>query len=329
MVTSKILNPGRLKKIKLYQAEPIGIEAVRSPVSALKNLHSPFVFLFFFPRLFLLFFTLSFLFQRLFFTSFFFATFCFVFYTLLFFSDFFFLRCPFLSATLFFSRLPFFLAIVTHRGLRIKRYMQNMASIEKLFKVIKISFIIIFVALPQSRAVLPRYISVLQQGYIERDNLIKSYFHLGLQYQEILAFSILSHGIVRSLHQLQRILACRGLRRGHTTSDIDDVLQAVETDLSGSGRIVGYRGMWQRLRQDHNLVIGKETVRHVLRIVDPEGVERRSKNRLRRRNYRGRGLKYIWHVDGYDKLKLFGFCIHGCINGYRRRILTLVRGGNN
>ena len=41
--------------------------------------------------------------------------------------------------------------------------------------------------------------------------------------------------------------------------------------------------MWQRLQQDHNLVIGKETVRHVLRIVDTEGVEQRSRHRLRRR----------------------------------------------
>ena len=100
--------------------------------------------------------------------------------------------------------------------------------------------------------------------------------------------------------------------------------------MSDSGRIVGYRGMWQRLRQDHNLVIGKETVRLVLRIVDPEEVKRRSKNRLRRRNYRGRGSNYIWHVDGYDKLKPFCFRIHGCIDGYSRRILWLeMRTTNN
>ena len=24
----------------------------------------------------------------------------------------------------------------------------------------------------------------------------------------------------------------------------------------------------------------------------------------------------MWHVDGYDKLKPFGFPIHGCIDGY-------------
>ena len=48
--------------------------------------------------------------------------------------------------------------------------------------------------------------------------------------------------IVLSLRQ--RILAHRGLRRRHNPSDIDAVLQAVETELSGSDRIVGYLGMW-------------------------------------------------------------------------------------
>ena len=43
------------------------------------------------------------------------------------------------------------------------------------------------------------------------------------------------------------------------TNDINAALQAVETELIGSGRIVGYRGMWQRLPTDHKLVIGKET----------------------------------------------------------------------
>ena len=32
---------------------------------------------------------------------------------------------------------------------------------------------------------------------------------------------------------------------------------------------------------------------------------------------------YVWHIDGYDKLKPFGFCIHGAIDGYSRRILWL------
>ena len=39
---------------------------------------------------------------------------------------------------------------------------------------------------------------------------------------------------------------------------------------------------------------------------------------------------YVWHVDGYDKLKPYGFCIHGAIDGYSRLILWLeVLNSNN
>lgn len=37
----------------------------------------------------------------------------------------------------------------------------------------------------------------------------------------------------------------------------------------------------------------------------------------------------IWHIDGYDKLKPFGFCIHGAIDGYSRKILWLEVGPSN
>jgi hypothetical protein len=35
------------------------------------------------------------------------------------------------------------------------------------------------------------------------------------------------------------------------------------------------------------------------------------------------------HIDGYDKLKPFGFAIHGAIDGYSRRILCLHVGQSN
>ena len=33
------------------------------------------------------------------------------------------------------------------------------------------------------------------------------------------------------------------------------------------------------------------------------------------------GPNYAWHIDGYDKLKPYGFALHGCIDGYSRKIL--------
>lgn len=35
------------------------------------------------------------------------------------------------------------------------------------------------------------------------------------------------------------------------------------------------------------------------------------------------GPNYIWHMDGYDKLKPYGICIHGCIDGFSRNIMWL------
>ena len=43
----------------------------------------------------------------------------------------------------------------------------------------------------------------------------------------------------------------------------------------------------------------------------------------------GRGPNFLWHIDGYDKLKPFGFAIHGCIDGYSRRIMWLEVGMSN
>ena len=107
------------------------------------------------------------------------------------------------------------------------------------------------------------------------------------------------------------------------------ILNAIETELGGSGGSIGYRQMHQRLRIEYGLVVQKETVRVLSKELDPAGVQSRSSKRLRRREYHGKGPNYIWHIGGYGKLKPFGFCIHGAIDGYSRRILWLEVGRTN
>ena len=41
------------------------------------------------------------------------------------------------------------------------------------------------------------------------------------------------------------------------------------------------------------------------------------------------GPNFISHIDGYDKLKPYGFCIHSAIDGYSRCILWLEVGPSN
>ena len=88
--------------------------------------------------------------------------------------------------------------------------------------------------------------------------------------------------------------------------------------------------MHQRLIIDHNIVsVDRESVRMIVKTLDPQGVACRSKRKRRRRKYSAKGPNWIWHLDGYDKLKLYGFSIHGAIDGFSRRILCFEVGISN
>uniref|UniRef100_W5MTV9 Integrase catalytic domain-containing protein n=1 Tax=Lepisosteus oculatus TaxID=7918 RepID=W5MTV9_LEPOC len=39
--------------------------------------------------------------------------------------------------------------------------------------------------------------------------------------------------------------------------------------------------------------------------------------------YYSRGPNNVWHIDGYDKLKPYGICINGCIDGFLRKMIWL------
>ena len=73
--------------------------------------------------------------------------------------------------------------------------------------------------------------------------------------------------------------------------------------------------MWKRLVRDHGLVVKRNDVMKIMKRLFPNATEERRSHRLKRRMYTVNGPNYFWHVDGYYKLKPFGFCIHGCIDG--------------
>ena len=171
--------------------------------------------------------------------------------------------------------------------------------------------------------VLHAYLPVIQSEGFTRDEIIEKYFVHGLNANEIVAFIVNVHGIRLNLRQLKKILKNRNCRRRKSPSNRNEVVQPVEDELKGSGSVVGYRAMHQRLINNRRLVVTREVVRYVLRILDPEGVNLRSKHRLRTRTYHAKGPNYLWHIDGYDKLKPFGFCTRGAIDGFSHRVLWL------
>ena len=87
--------------------------------------------------------------------------------------------------------------------------------------------------------------------------------------------------------------------------------------------------MWHALRTEGHQV-PRSVVEELMRELDPVGCETRRAKRLRRRTYRVPGPNFCWHTDGYDKLKPYGFPIHGFIDGWSRKIIWLrVARSNN
>ena len=175
---------------------------------------------------------------------------------------------------------------------------------------------------------MPDYLPVNRT--VSRNDAIENCFTLGFAASEIISFIFNVHGNRLSLRQLRRILKNRGCTRRGQSADMSIIVRAVEEELRGSGSIIDCRSMHQRLATDHQLIVNRNVVSQVLKILDPEGVQARSGHRLRRRNYSTKGPNYLWHIDGYDKLKPFGFCVHGAIDDYSRKILWLeVSSSNN
>lgn len=165
-------------------------------------------------------------------------------------------------------------------------------------------------------------------GATEKD-IITYYFTRGYEYHAIVHFLSKFHQINISIRTLKNRLRQYNLRRRLPTYDIDLVRDRILRELSGPGSSSGYRSMWHTLRME-NIQVPRNVVETLMRELDPDGCEQRKSRRLQRRRYLSPGPNHTWHVDGYDKLKPYGFPIHGCIDGWSRKILWLkVTKSNN
>lgn len=153
------------------------------------------------------------------------------------------------------------------------------------------------------------------------DEYIKLYFRLSFSNKEILAILAHNNQIVISVRTLKRICRRLGLFRRKNQSDLDEVLAFVQHEIMTNGQMQGYR--WLHLRAvQRGFVVSQDTIRRIIKLVDPQGVELRRARRLRRRQYSCRGPNALWHMDGY-KLKPYGIAINGCIDGYSRYVLWM------
>ena len=107
------------------------------------------------------------------------------------------------------------------------------------------------------------------QSETNREELIKSYFLYGFDYQTICMFLEKFHGITISLQTLKRRLADH--RFNKIGSDISDAsLQVIiEREVNGPSSLKGYRNVWNKLRVTYGLKVSGNKVMEILRKIDP------------------------------------------------------------
>ena len=163
----------------------------------------------------------------------------------------------------------------------------------------------------------------------DEDLVMRYYFSRGFTYKSIVSLLLKRHGVRMCERTLRNRLNSSGLRRRESRFELTQVRQRIVQELNGPGCMGGYRSVWHTLRME-GLQVPRKVVADIVRELDPEGCELRKRKRLRRRQYYAPGPNYVWHLDGYDKLKPYGFPIHGCIDGWSRKIMWLhVTQSNN
>ena len=158
---------------------------------------------------------------------------------------------------------------------------------------------------------------------MDEEEAIRYYFFRRYEYNTILDFLDKYHDIKMSKRTLLNRLKQYGLTRRNCDINEAVLLQHISKELEGAGNLLGFRAMWRKLHLKYGINVPRSAVEVLLREMNPEGTRLRQAHRLKRRSYINPGPNNCWHADGYDRLKPYGLPIHGCIDGFSRRVIWL------
>ena len=109
------------------------------------------------------------------------------------------------------------------------------------------------------------------------------------------------------------------------------VSDAVQKELEGPGKLLGYRAMNQKLRTEHDVQVPRHLVYNVMAELDPEGLEARNLQRKKKKvkdHFTSEGPLWVVSLDGHDKLcgyqnSTFPLGVYAGIDTFSRKILLL------
>lgn len=137
-----------------------------------------------------------------------------------------------------------------------------------------------------------------------------------------------------TLHAVRRIRWQNGMKRRFRTADereaaLQKAISFLEADLQRSSMIRGLgRGhLYNYVRLKGQVLVSQNRLYDFYRSVFPEEVQhRREGNFKHRTDFTVPGPNFLWCLDGYEKLKRFGFQIYACIDAYSRCVIWFYIG---
>ena len=135
-----------------------------------------------------------------------------------------------------------------------------------------------------------------------------------------------------SIRSLDRRLRCFEIYYNNPEVSVEEVKDAVKKELEGAGKLLEYRAMLKKVRQEYNLHVTRDAVYNVMYDLDPEGLEARdgirAKKRRKKGNFSSKGPNFVHSLDGHDKMmgyqnSTFPLAVYGCIDTASRKIMWL------
>lgn len=166
----------------------------------------------------------------------------------------------------------------------------------------------------------------------ELSNKIKKYVEQGLKRREMLDFLKKEFPFYPwSIRTLDRRMRYFGIYYMDQNLTLDDIKQAVKTELDGPGKLLGYRAMQKKVRQVWNLRVPRDMVYDIMYFYDPEGLKNRipgAKKKAKKGQFISPGPNMVHSIDGHDKLmgyqnNTYPLAIYGCIDSASRKLLWI------
>ena len=159
-----------------------------------------------------------------------------------------------------------------------------------------------------------------------------NYNRQGYQRKEILSFMVRGFGeYAWSLRSLDRRLSYFNIHHNDRSVSVEDVKPAINKELMGPGRLLGYHAMHLKIKNVHGLNVPRDLVYAAMTDLDSDGLKMRqpgNKKPKEKGTFVSAGPNWVMSLDGHDKLmgfqnNTFLIAIYGAIDTASRKLLWI------